>query len=118
MAHFSGMGSIFVPMRLSAFILNLLMAVMILVPCRDHKAPGLGNTRTQQLYAAAPGSGQADDDCSPLCTCSCCASVSPSIYTPVVEGIAPALAVRKFPLYITPDYYADRSAVWQPPRIG
>ncbi|HVW61416.1 MAG TPA: hypothetical protein VHC48_15300 [Puia sp.] len=105
-------------MRLSAFILNLLMTVMILVPCRDHKVLGMSAGRTQQVYAAAQGDGQADDDCSPLCTCSCCASVSPLIYTPVVEGVIPALVTRKFPIYIAPDHYADRSAVWQPPRIG
>ncbi|HVU58472.1 MAG TPA: DUF6660 family protein [Puia sp.] len=109
---------IFAPMRLSAFILNLLMLVMILAPCRDHKALGMGKARTPQLLAAAPTDGQSDDDCSPLCTCSCCASVSPVVYTPVVEEIVSAPIARKFPVYITPYYHADRSAVWQPPRIG
>lgn len=115
---FSGMIFIFAKMRLSAFILQLLIAVMIVVPCRDHKAVGMGKARTQQLHATTPGSGQADDDCSPLCTCSCCASVSSLIYTPVVEGVAPNPDAKKFPSYITPDYHADRSAVWQPPRVG
>lgn len=105
-------------MRLSAFILNLLMMVMILVPCRDHKVLGMSADRTQQVYAAAQGDGQADDDCSPLCTCSCCASVSPAVSIPVVEDVAPVPAAKKFHVYIAPDYYADRSAVWQPPRIG
>jgi len=105
-------------MRLTAFILNLLVVVMVLAPCRDHKVLGIGKDRTQQVHAAVPNNGQTDDDCSPLCTCSCCASVSPFIYTPVVEGFAPAQDAKKFPIYITPDYFADRSAVWQPPRVG
>ena len=105
-------------MRLSAFILNMLMCVMILIPCRDHKALGMSKDRTPRMVATTPVSGQADDDCSPLCTCSCCASVSSVVYMLVIEGFAPAPVVKKFPVYIAPDYGADRSAVWQPPRIG
>jgi hypothetical protein len=109
---------IFVVMRLSAFILNLLMAIMVLVPCRDHKALGMSKARVQQVDAATPGGGQADDDCSPLCTCSCCASVSSVVELATIVDVAPVVISKKFPLYITPEYGADRSAVWQPPRIG
>ncbi|MBS1663414.1 MAG: hypothetical protein JST68_20395 [Bacteroidetes bacterium] len=110
--------STFASMRLYAFILNLLMLMMILAPCRDHASQGVGKTNIQRLHSATPNSGLADDDCSPLCTCSCCASVSPVIYVPIVEGVASPVASKKFPIYIAPDYAAERSAVWQPPRIG
>ena len=109
---------IFAQMRLSAFILNLLTLVMILVPCRDHKTVHAANAGAQQIYAAIPHEGQADDDCSPLCTCSCCSSVLPLIHTPLVEGLCPTLSAKKFSLYIAPDYGGERSIVWQPPRIG
>lgn len=105
-------------MRLSAFILNLLMVVMILVPCRDHKALGMSKFGIQQIHAAAPGGGQADDDCSPLCTCSCCASVSTVVDMQVIDGIMPLPVGKKFPIYIAPDFGTDLSAVWEPPRIG
>lgn len=94
------------------------MVIMILAPCRDHRALAMGKAGTQQVHAAVPGSGQEDDDCSPLCTCSCCASVSSMIYVPVVVGAALVPVVKKFSLYIAPDYNAERSVVWQPPRIG
>lgn len=105
-------------MRLSAFILNMLMLVMILVPCRDHDDHVRTAGANPQFYAATQDHGQTDDICSPLCTCSCCASVSPMVHKPVVGAFIAAQGARKFPAYFAAEYAAERSAIWQPPRIG
>lgn len=105
-------------MRLTAFIMNLLVIMMILAPCRDHRDVSLSKATTPQLYAAAQQDGQADDDCSPLCTCSCCAAVSLSYHTLMVQAATPGSSVKKIPFYITPDHTTGLSSIWQPPRIG
>ena len=110
--------STFTPMRLSAFILNCLMLTMIFFPCRDHRSVASGISRGQEVYASSHQGGQTDDDCSPLCSCSCCSSVSANVYFPYVIKVTSEPAAKKFPVYNTPEYSAERSSVWQPPRIG
>jgi hypothetical protein len=110
--------STFAAMRLSAFILNLLMLVMIFVPCKDHKTLAGEGSRTQAFHASTPVSSAADDDCSPLCSCSCCGAVSLFYALPQLAAVLPAPAIKKYPAYKAPFYSAERSSVWQPPRIG
>ncbi|MBN9385491.1 MAG: hypothetical protein J0H74_32360 [Chitinophagaceae bacterium] len=105
-------------MRLSAFILNCLMLIMIFAPCRDHSSIVSGISRGQVVYASSPQNEQMGDDCSPLCTCSCCSSVSASVHFRYVILALPQPAAKKFPAYNTPEYSAERSSIWQPPRIG
>jgi len=105
-------------MRLSAFILNLLVLKMIFAPCRDHQVLSRGSSVTQAFHAAAQQQGQADDDCSPLCTCSCCGTVSLLFSSPKVGVIVPVPPVKKYPAYKALFYFVERSSVWQPPRIG
>jgi len=117
-SDFLGIPRNFGSMRLSAFILNLLVLIMILAPCRDHQALSGDSSRTQVFHAAAQQQGQADDDCSPLCTCSCCGAVSLFFSSPQAGMIIPVSAVKKYRAYNAPFYFVERSSVWQPPRVG
>ena len=110
--------STFAAMRLSALILNLLILVMIFVPCKDHKALSGEGSRAQAFHATTPQSSPADDDCSPLCTCSCCGTVSLFYALPQLATVLPEPAIKKYAAYKAPFYSVERSSVWQPPRIA
>ncbi|HTI08820.1 MAG TPA: DUF6660 family protein [Puia sp.] len=106
-------------MRFSAFLLSLLVLTQTCVPCRDHTALTAFGPKAQQWQDASHTKGQADcDDCSPFCSCSCCASVSLAVHIPQVGTQVPEPVARHYSFYHSSPYSTDRSAVWQPPRIG
>jgi len=105
-------------MRPTAFILSLLVLILNCIPCRDHAAFNRGTSNGQVVVAASHEGSQADDGCSPFCTCSCCASISMLYSSPQVGMFLPRSSEKKFPAYNAPFYSVERSSIWQPPKIG
>lgn len=105
-------------MKVTAIFLTMLLFALNFIPCRDAVATSATNECTS---IELPGShneskDHTDDNCSPLCICSCCSVAplpSPSIVVETIVGsVHPVLAS------IYTDQLLDISLpIWQPPQL-
>ena len=103
-------------MRLSAFILAILVLVLSCVPCKDTSFASKGDY-AKHLTKTAPDDDAHDDSCSPFCHCSCCASVSIQHQVTALQEPLPSFAVLHTPRYVA-SIREVSIPVWQPPKLG
>lgn len=105
-------------MKVTAIFLTILLFALNFIPCRDAVASTPNNG---QAAVECPGSHSdheehADDNCSPLCICSCCALASmpsPAIQVEnIIERTHPVLVA------VYSGQLLDVSLpIWQPPQL-
>lgn len=105
-------------MRLVACILSFYIVVLTAIPCIDR--PGDNHLQKTEIGDNANNSHQHSDgdQCSPFCTCNCCA-------TPVIqqESIIQFDSTTLFQEYTVSEYISVftsdyLSSIWQPPQIA
>lgn len=95
-------------------------------PCADEFPPIMGQGQRGYVVLAADSLSQPGqpheqhDQCTPFCTCACCAATITVIprfsYSLAPSSEAPSIAVAAFQ-YISLDWSAPLSAIWQPPQL-
>jgi len=105
-------------MRLVACILSIYIVVLTAIPCIDR--PGDDHLQKTEIGGKTDTGHQHQDgdQCSPFCTCNCCA-------TPVIqqESIIQFNSTALFQEYTIAEYISVftsdyLSSIWQPPQIG
>jgi len=104
-------------MKFLALIMALLVFTQSFMPCGDKDGLDYAcKAKTTLLEASGHQPEQPHDNCSPFCTCSCCASVAFlewSLNTSVfVPRVAPAYGT-----IFTASLFTVALPVWQPPRL-
>ncbi|HEY1166770.1 MAG TPA: DUF6660 family protein [Chitinophaga sp.] len=108
-------GFIFTPVRLTAFILCLLVLVLGCIPCADANACA---SDTQQTISQTTNQGHDHHDiCSPFCICSCCAGFSFNQPFIEIETFLPQQGVDHDTYYIA-SLIEVSLPIWQPPRLS
>jgi hypothetical protein len=107
-------------MRLTAFLLAMLVLLLSCLPCADIEAmPAPVKAGTELAGHQSPQQDRHDDSdlCSPFCHCSCCASYS-VINLPVQ---LPVLLLppecRSYNTHLSEDVIEISLPVWQPPQL-
>src|SRR5262245_11803471 len=103
-------------MKLFALIMAFLVLVLSIVPCADINASTNYIAKTEITKSTQQKGDPQQDDCSPFCHCTCCASFSiNSVITTV--GSPAAITVTDFSSFSS-DHLIERSLpVWKPPKI-
>ena len=105
-------------------ILSLYLIGLSLWPCSDERLPVFGQESVAMVVSSeSPQTGSSNahhDQCTPFCTCACCAATLSvllrSSYTlsPLINGVT--ISTDHF-TYV-PMHWADpHAAIWQPPQI-
>jgi hypothetical protein len=107
----------FAEMRLFSFLMAFLVLALSCLPCADAAPVGKANNAKTEI-SKTNGQQENDhtDDCSPFCTCNCCA-VSSYVTVPFqLEHFRSASA--GIPAVHLPSNTASVSLpVWQPPQL-
>ncbi|MFZ4455807.1 MAG: DUF6660 family protein [Bacteroidales bacterium] len=98
--------------RALAILLSLFVMVLSAIPCIDAPGHSLTKTELQTEHSQHP---EGQDDCSPFCTCVCCA-------TPVVQAttfiyLNDLQLMQEYSSVHRTDFQSSLySAIWQPPK--
>ncbi len=105
-------------MRLVACILSIYIVVLTAIPCIDR--PGDNHLQKTEIGDNANNSHQHSDgdQCSPFCTCNCCAT--PVIYQDFsIRFDGSTLIEREISVeYTSAIFSCHLSSIWQPPQIS
>ena len=103
-------------MRLSAFILSIIILALSLVPCSDDD-----NCNEPNIALSSDHSGHEhdEDSCTPFCTCSCCGCAGFVLAAPILNVEFPEVKTQIQP---ATTYNSDFTSsyfyfFWQPPKI-
>ena len=107
-------------MRLTAFLLSILVLLLSCLPCADAVACG---SAQGESFAHFTSSNQqhtphSDDCCSPFCQCACCASLA--MPQQAAFDFPEAIAIHSdvtFASYLPEPVREMVRPVWQPPRL-
>ena len=102
-------------MRFIAFILNLYLLVLPLVPCADKNE--CDENIKQEVLAGSEHDQHEDEACTPFCYCTCGpASFFDENRNPrILVELKSALTAT---LYTPSFYFFDFHSIWQPPKLG
>ena len=107
-------------MKVFTFLMAIYILVLSLVPCGDMHNDCNDTTTKTELSQNHDHQQDKDDNCSPLCTCSCCsASIvaldfkQVQLKKPAEFSITQKLSIRNFSF--VSNFYGN---IWQPPKIN
>lgn len=107
-------------MRLTAFIMAILVLVLSCIPCADLDAMTVVKTESQTEQATPTHQHQEKDNmdlCSPFCHCACCAGFS-VMYEPVIIPTRVVQPVNPvFTEYLPAELVEISLPIWQPPQL-
>ena len=112
-------GFTFVLMRLSAFIMSVVVLALSFMPCRDNDAMVADNEMYHIELSHKNGQEHQPhaDLCSPLCICACCSSASTTVPIPLtIDAIILRAAKPAFIEHYTGSVTAISLPIWQPPQ--
>ena len=103
-------------MKFLAFIVSILVLAQSVMPCGDKESITSEAKSKTELTKANNQQPDQRDDCSPFCSCSCCAGVA---------FLAPSMKVSYLIAQMTPVYYGTITThlfrialpIWQPPQL-
>jgi hypothetical protein len=108
-------------MKFLSLILSIAILAVSFVPCTDNLPAKDDNILKKEITSSDKSSkdhNNTSDNCSPFCTCSCCAATA--FYSPLskTQPIKVIFKSEKYPLYNisfrTEVYYS----IWQPPKLS
>ena len=103
-------------MRLFSFLMAVLILSLSCLPCGDVNISVVKEGKAKYELAKCADGDQHDDDCSPFCHCSCCASFSIHHQVAIAQPAYPSFV----PLHATRYLESIRQVsipVWQPPQL-
>lgn len=108
-------------MKFISFILSIAILAVSFVPCTDNLLAKGGNTLKKEITSSDKSSkdhNNSSDNCSPFCTCSCCAATA--FYTPLCKAqpIKIVFKSEKYPLYNVSLSAEVYYSIWQPPKFS
>lgn len=101
--------------RLTAFILSLLVLVLGCMPCAD--ANPFPSKAQQEVYQTTDQGHEHNDICSPFCICSCCAGFSFNQPFIEIETFLPQQGADHSAYYIA-SLIEVSLPIWQPPQLS
>lgn len=104
-------------MKVFAVFMSFLILGLTVMPCMDAVAFSIEDHKTELSSQGNCGDHEDRDDCSPFCSCTCCAGST------VINGTVGIASVHIFPAktyhtYLPTDPTAISRPVWQPPRLS
>lgn len=114
----------FVPVKWLTTILSLYLLGLSVWPCSDERLPVMGQESAAVVVSvdrSQPGSAhQHEDQCTPFCTCACCAATLTVLlkygYTLIQPTDGVTISTDHFP-YSPTHWATPDAAIWQPPQI-
>lgn len=105
-------------MRLTAFIMAILILVLSCLPCADTEAMSLSIVKTEVSQSSREHKEHKGNDiCSPFCHCSCCSTYS-VVNTPLLVPILVQQPERNiYTAHISEALVEISLPVWQPPQL-
>lgn len=105
-------------MKVTAIFLTILLFALNFIPCRDAVAD---SAKSEHTAMELPGThddakDHADDNCSPLCICSCCSLASMPSTAIVVETLDEKIHAVPASVY-TSQLLEISLPIWQPPQL-
>jgi hypothetical protein len=102
-------------MKILAYILSLYILVLTAIPCID--IPYNNSLQKIELTTKTTDNHQNDiDDCSPFCTCQCCAT--PVVFQISIIDFKSFSFSKKIYSEYTSNYISSLNAsIWQPPKL-
>ena len=98
-------------------IFGIYLLLLALVPCADGVFLDKGQHGNAPLEWSDIGDHDHDDDCSPLCACSCCQiTISPPVTDTWLLDHAPAEMMKPSQIYTDPHSLIHVNDIWQPPK--
>lgn len=103
-------------MRFFCFILSVYIIGLTVIPCIDQ--PLEKHIEKSEVAGDAGHQHSDGDDCSPLCTCNCCATsvIQQDVF--IHFNNFALLQEFKLPEYVSAVTSDFLSAIWQPPQLG
>ena len=105
-------------MKLSAFILSILVLVLSFIPCADDANAGKNLKVEQQnvKHTEQQNHNENADDCSPFCHCACCAGFSINHFVAAVTH-TPKYECDPTSSFLSSVAIGIASPIWQPPQL-
>ncbi len=103
-------------MKFLASIMAVIILALSMMPCTDEEAlMHAGNTSDLAQQAKCPEQ-QHSDDCSPLCTCSCCASFFAFFQSSNKANLVLQAPAPVYSSLVVSTTFSIPLPIWQPPR--
>lgn len=104
-------------MKIFAFIMAVLVLVLSCMPCTDG-AYGLNDPKANSAFSTSQNQQEEShpDDCSPFCTCNCCASFAIISYYYQI-GSLHITSVEKKAVHLPVSLSEISLPIWQPPQL-
>jgi hypothetical protein len=104
-------------MKIIAFIMALLVLALSVIPCADNGiAVNDSKAKTEIAKSTTEKGGTHQDDCSPFCTCNCCAGFPINHFVASIQVILPYSEPTKT-AYLPCEITEISLPIWQPPRL-
>lgn len=103
-------------MRFFCYILSVYILTLVAIPCIDQ--PSDHHSQKKELQGNEHDQHQDGDNCSPFCTCNCCAT--PVIQQNFIIHFDHFTLLQEFnmPEYVSAVTSNYLNAIWQPPQVG
>jgi len=104
-------------MKIIAFIMAFLVLALNVIPCAD--TVNAANESKSKMVVAKSNSQKSDpqqDDCSPFCSCTCCAGFSVNHSVASIAAII-SYEERYQTAYLPADIIEISLPIWQPPQL-
>lgn len=108
-------------MKFLSLILAIAIMAVSFVPCTDNLLAKGGNVVKKEIASSDKSSkdhNNTSDNCSPFCTCSCCAASA--FYSPFAKAQINKVEFQseKYPLYNVAFSTEAQNSIWQPPKFS
>jgi hypothetical protein len=108
-------------MRFFAFMLAVIVLVLSCMPCADAAGECIGSAQTTTVAQSLIHNGGIDacnDNCSPFCSCSCCAGFTISNHQVIIPKMLIFQFKPAYNTYLFAEIVEISFPVWQPPQIA
>jgi hypothetical protein len=115
---FAGICSIFVQMKIFAFIMAFTVIALSIMPCMDESEFNLAKVKTAVSKATSQSEHQESDNCSPFCSCSCCSASVTYQLIGYSYCLTSQFQGKKYSTYTSSSYSEMSFTIWQPPKLA
>ena len=103
-------------MKFFAFIMAFLVLALSVMPCADTDAENDSKAKTTIAKSSQQKENPQQDDCSPFCSCTCCACFSVNHFIVSVNYLS-SFSEKAIAAYLPADLIEIAFPIWQPPQL-
>ena len=103
-------------MKIIALIMAFLVLALSVMPCGDANAASEGKSKTELGKSHNEDDNSQQDDCSPFCTCTCCAGFSINHFIASLTPIPPYESTAAA-AHLPASVLDVALPIWQPPQL-